>query len=115
MFTALTSLVNNKPVPSDLAMTGEISLRGQVLPIGGLPEKLMAAQRAGVKKVLIPKDNERDLEDVPKEVRDHLTIVPVENVRQAIREAIGIELPKPAHNLFEKMKGDEENEPAEKK
>ena len=115
MFTALTSLVNNKPVPSDLAMTGEISMRGQVLPIGGLPEKLMAAQRAGVKKVLIPKDNERDLEDVPKEVRDHLTIVPVENVRQAIREAIGIELPKPAHNLFEKMKGDEENKPAEKK
>ncbi|MGI6057281.1 MAG: endopeptidase La [Bilifractor sp.] len=115
MFTALTSLVNNKPVPSDLAMTGEISLRGQVLPIGGLPEKLMAAQRAGVKKVLIPKDNERDLEDVPKEVRDHLTIVPVENVRQAIREAIGIELPKPAQNLFERMKGDEADEAADKK
>ena len=107
MFTALTSLVNNKPVPSDLAMTGEISLRGQVLPIGGLPEKLMAAQRAGVKKVLIPKDNERDLEDVPKEVRDHLTIVPVENVRQVIKEAIGIELPKPKNNPFEWMKGDE--------
>lgn len=110
MFTALTSLVNNKPVPADLAMTGEISLRGQVLPIGGLPEKLMAAQRAGVKKVLIPKDNERDLEDVPKEVRDHLTIVPVENVRQVIREALGIELPKPKSNPFERMEGDEPEE-----
>ncbi|MGN0363588.1 MAG: endopeptidase La [Bilifractor sp.] len=114
MFTALTSLVNNKPVPADLAMTGEISLRGQVMPIGGLPEKLMAAQRAGVKKVLIPKDNERDLEDVPKEVRDHLTIVPVENVRQAIREALGIELPKPKSNPFERMEGDEPEDPKEK-
>ena len=62
-------------------MTGEISLRGQVLPIGGLPEKLMAAERAGVKKVLIPKDNVRDLDDVAEEVLKHLTIVPVENVR----------------------------------
>ncbi len=93
MFTALTSLVTGKPVPSDIAMTGEIGLRGQVLPIGGLPEKLMAAQRAGVKKVLIPKDNIRDLEDVPEEVKKTLEIVPVEKVQEVIRETLEIDLP----------------------
>ena len=94
MFTALVSLITGIPAPADLAMTGEISLRGQVLPIGGLPEKLMAAERAGVKKVLIPKDNVRDLDDVAEEVLKHLTIVPVENVREVIKEALGVELPK---------------------
>jgi ATP-dependent Lon protease len=104
MFTALTSLVTGIPAPADLAMTGEISLRGQVLPIGGLPEKLMAAERAGVKKVLIPKDNVRDLDDVAEEVLKHLTIVPVENVREVIREALGIELPKNTHPDFHEKK-----------
>ena len=93
MFTALVSLVTGKPARADLAMTGEISLRGQVLPIGGLPEKLMAAQRAGVKAVLIPKDNERDLEDVPQEVRKHLEITPVETIHEVIRHALDMELP----------------------
>lgn len=87
-------------------MTGEISLRGQVLPIGGLPEKLMAAQRAGVKRVLIPKDNVRDLEDVPEEVRTHLNIIPVGNVREVIHEALGLDLPKPKTNLFEEKASD---------
>lgn len=74
-------------------MTGEVSLRGQVMPIGGLPEKLMAAQRSGIKKVLIPKANVRDLEDVPEEVRNSLEIVPVETIDEVIRHALGIKLP----------------------
>ncbi|MBR2189777.1 MAG: endopeptidase La, partial [Eubacterium sp.] len=94
MFTALVSLLTGTPAQNDLAMTGEISLRGQVLPIGGLPEKLMAAQRAGVRKVLIPKDNVRDLEDVAKEVRETLEIVPVSTVQEVISQALGIRLPK---------------------
>ena len=94
MFTALVSLITDTPVSPKLAMTGEISLRGQVLPIGGLPEKLMAADRAGVKTVLIPKDNVRNLEDVPDEVKKKLEIVPVDNVQELIKKALGITLPK---------------------
>lgn len=100
LFTALTSLVTGIPVSNKLAMTGEVSLRGQVMPIGGLPEKLMAADRAGITKVLIPKDNVQDLEDVPKETRDHLKIVAVETVADVAREALGIELPR-YQNPFE--------------
>ncbi|MDO4615422.1 MAG: endopeptidase La [Lachnospiraceae bacterium] len=92
MFTAVTSLVTGIPVSPYLAMTGEISLRGQVLPIGGLPEKLMAAERAGIRKVLIPKDNARDLEDIPEEITSKLEIVPVARVEEVIREALGIKL-----------------------
>lgn len=66
-------------------MTGEVSLRGGVMPIGGLPEKLMAAQRAGIKKVLIPAENERDLEEVAEEVKEKLEIVPVETVEQVMK------------------------------
>ncbi|MDO4476252.1 MAG: endopeptidase La [Lachnospiraceae bacterium] len=79
---ALASLVTGKPVDPELAMTGEISLRGRVLPIGGLPEKLMAASRAGITRVLIPKDNEKDLQDVPVEVREKLRIQPVETLEE---------------------------------
>jgi ATP-dependent Lon protease len=68
-------------------MTGEVSLRGSVTPIGGLPEKLMAAERAGVKKVLIPADNVFDLKDVPEEVKEKLEIVPVTDVRELLRAA----------------------------
>jgi ATP-dependent Lon protease len=74
MFTAVASLLLNAPVRADIAMTGEISLRGKVLPVGGIKEKLLAAHRAGMKEVLMPKRNERDLDDVPKEVRDELRI-----------------------------------------
>ncbi len=81
-------------------MTGEISLRGQVLPIGGLPEKLMAAERAGVRKVLIPKDNMRDLEDVPEETRQRLEIVPVQTAEDVLREALGISMPERRGNPF---------------
>ena len=69
----------------EYAMTGEVSLRGGVMPIGGLPEKLMAAQRAGIKKVFIPAENERDLEEVAEEVKEKLEIVPVETVDQVMR------------------------------
>ena len=93
LLTALVSLVTGIPVSNELAMTGEVSLRGQVMPIGGLPEKLMAAQRSGIKKVLIPKANVRDLEDVPEEVRNSLEIVPVETIDEVIRHALGIKLP----------------------
>ena len=87
--TALASLVTGIPVPPSVAMTGEVSLQGDVNPIGGLPEKLMAAQRSGVEKVFIPKDNVDDLKDVAAEVRDALEIVPVSTVREVL-SALGI-------------------------
>jgi len=93
MFLALVSLLAGKPVRSDVAMTGEISLRGLVLPIGGVKEKTLAALRAGIKTVMLPKRNEKDLEDVPAEARQKLQFVFLEKVEDAIRTAIG-ELPK---------------------
>ena len=75
-------------------MTGEITLRGAVLPIGGLKEKLIGAQRAGITKVLIPKDNLIDLKDVPEEVKNQLTILAVETVEDVLRETLGISLPR---------------------
>jgi ATP-dependent Lon protease len=92
MFLALTSLMSNKPVRADVAMTGEISLRGLVLPIGGVKEKTLAALRAGIKTVMLPKRNEKDLEDVPAEARAKLEFVFLDRVEDAIRTAIG-ELP----------------------
>lgn len=82
---ALVSLITGQPADPDLAMTGEISLRGTVLPIGGLPEKLMAAQRAGIKKVLIPYDNLEDLEDVAEEVKEKITIIPVKTITDVLK------------------------------
>ena len=87
--TAIASLVTGTVVDSQIGMTGEISLRGEVNPIGGLPEKLMAAQRAGIRTVLIPAENQEDLQDVPREVLDRLEIRPVEKVDE-ILEACGI-------------------------
>ena len=84
--TAIASLITEKAVDSSFAMTGEVSLRGVVMPIGGLPEKLMAAQRSGVKTVFIPKDNVNDLKDVPKEVKDKLTIIPVSLVSEVLKQ-----------------------------
>ena len=83
--TALSSLVTGIPVPPCIGMTGEVSLQGGVNPIGGLPEKLLAAQRAGVKKVFIPADNVDDLRDVPDEVKENLEIVPVEEASEVLR------------------------------
>ena len=83
--TALASLVTGRCVSPDIAMTGEISLRGVVMPIGGLPEKLMAAVRAGISRVLIPAENEDDLDDVPQEVKDRLEIIPVHDISQVLQ------------------------------
>ncbi|HYL89410.1 MAG TPA: endopeptidase La [Burkholderiales bacterium] len=93
MFLAIVSLLMEVPVRSDVAMTGEISLRGLVLPIGGVKEKTLAALRAGIKTVMLPKRNEKDLEDVPAEAKAKLEFVFLERVEDAIRTAIG-ELPK---------------------
>lgn len=84
--TALVSLLTGKGVNPDYAMTGEVSLRGTVMPIGGLPEKLMAAQRAGITKVFIPADNIIDLEEVAEEVKEKLEIVPVKTVEEVLAE-----------------------------
>jgi ATP-dependent Lon protease len=89
MYTALSSLLNNQPVRKDVAMTGEITLRGLVLPIGGLKEKSLAAKRAGIKAVIIPKRNEKDLVDVPDEVKAALTFHPVEHVDEVLDIALG--------------------------
>lgn len=88
LVTALSSLVTGKKVPVDVAMTGEVSLRGLVMPIGGLPEKLMAAVRAGVKRVFIPHDNVQDLEDVPVEVKEKLEIIPVKKVKEVLEQTL---------------------------
>ena len=84
--TALASLVTGRIVDPHIAMTGEVSLRGAVTPIGGLPEKLMAAQRAGVTKVFIPKSNLHDLKDVAAEVLERMEIVPVTTVREILEQ-----------------------------
>lgn len=88
MATALVSVLAQRPVRKDVAMTGEITLRGNVLPIGGVKEKLLAARRAKIKTVIMPEPNRRDLEDMPKEVIDDLSFVFVENVREVFEAAL---------------------------
>ena len=89
MFMALTSLLTNRNVRNDTAMTGEISLRGLVLPVGGVKEKVIAAQRAGLKRVMLPARNRRDLDDIPDETRNHLEFIWLERVEDAV--AAGLE------------------------
>ncbi len=93
MTTALVSLLTNRPVRSDVGMTGEITLRGQVMPIGGVKEKVLAAHRVGLKKVILPKLNESDLEDIPEEVRKAVEFVLVEKIDEVLEHALE---PKPA-------------------
>jgi ATP-dependent Lon protease len=93
LFTALTSLITGKTVDPKTAMTGEITLSGAVLPVGGIKEKILAAHRAGIKKVILPKENERDLEDVPEDVRNELTFVTVETIEEVLKAALDIDLP----------------------
>jgi ATP-dependent Lon protease len=88
MATSIVSVLTGIPVRKDVAMTGEITLRGRVLPIGGLKEKLLAALRAGVTTVFIPKDNEKDLADIPDNVKKDLTILPVSHVDDGDRQAL---------------------------
>ncbi len=88
MCTSIISALSGIPIRADVAMTGEITLRGRVLPIGGLKEKLLAALRGGIKTVLIPKDNEKDLADIPENVKKELEIVPVETVDEVLKRAL---------------------------
>ncbi|MCB1235295.1 MAG: endopeptidase La, partial [Verrucomicrobiae bacterium] len=88
MFTALSSLFSDRRVSKDIAMTGEITLRGLVLPIGGLKEKSLAAERAGIRTILIPALNEKDVADIPPSARKKLRIVPVKTVDELLRHAL---------------------------
>ncbi|MGN1115044.1 MAG: S16 family serine protease, partial [Candidatus Ornithomonoglobus sp.] len=88
MATAVISSLTRRPVRRDVAMTGEITLTGRVLPIGGLKEKSMAAYRAGIRKVIIPEDNKADIEDVPKEIRDDIEFIPVSDMDTVIQTAL---------------------------
>ena len=86
--TSIVSALTRRPVTRDIAMTGEITLRGRVLPIGGLKEKIIAAHRSGIKKVLIPQENEKDLKDIPASVLRQLEIVPVQHMDEVLTHAI---------------------------
>ena len=88
MATAIVSVITGIPVRRDIAMTGEITLRGRVLPIGGLKEKLLAALRGGVKKVLIPEENTKDLAEIPANVKNGLEIVPVSRMDEVVKHAL---------------------------
>ncbi len=88
MATALYSAITNRKVRCDVAMTGEITLRGRVLPIGGLKEKILAAKNAGIRKVLVPRQNTKDIEELEKEITQGLTIVFVEHMDEVIKEAV---------------------------
>ncbi len=110
LFTALASLITGRTVDPTTAMTGEVTLSGAVLPVGGIKEKVLAAHRAGIRKVILPQENEKDLADVPEDVRSDLVFVPVRTIEDVLREALDITLPGPvihyagdrfvpAHNL----------------
>ena len=92
MVTSIVSSITGVPIRRDIAMTGEVTLTGQVLPIGGLKEKLLAAHRAGIKEVLLPKENEKDLADVPKKVKEDIKLTPVSNVEKVLKIALIKEL-----------------------
>jgi len=92
LFTTLASLVTGRAVDPTIAMTGEVTLSGAVLPVGGIKEKVLAAHRAGLRKVILPRENERDLADVPEDVRRELTFVAVDTVDDVLREALGVAL-----------------------
>ena len=93
MATAIVSALRNQPVREDVAMTGEITLSGLVLPVGGIREKALAARRHGIKTFILPKHNEVDLAELPAEVKHDMTFVPVETLEDVLK----IALPQPAH------------------
>ena len=92
MVTSIVSSITNNPVDREIAMTGEVTITGQVLSIGGLKEKLLAAHRAGIKKLIIPKDNEKDLADIPQKIKDDIKIITVETVDEVLKLALKNEL-----------------------
>jgi ATP-dependent Lon protease len=93
MATAMISALARVPVRKDVAMTGEITLRGRVLPIGGLKEKALAAHRGGIRTILIPKENAKDVREIPRRIRNELTIIPVDHVDEVLRAALVLENP----------------------
>jgi len=112
MCTSLVSALTKIPVRADVAMTGEITLRGEVLPIGGLKEKLLAAHRGGIATVIIPEENERDLVDIPKNIKQHLDIRPVRWIDQVLQIALKeMPSPKDAKPAAEVENSGEKNQP----
>jgi ATP-dependent Lon protease len=89
LFCALASLFMNKPMKKAVAITGEITLKGEVLPVGGVKEKIIGAHRAGVRTIILPKWNEIDLEDVPQEIKDDMKFYPISNAKEALKIAFG--------------------------
>jgi ATP-dependent Lon protease len=109
MFTALISLLTGIKVRHDVAMTGEITLRGRVLPIGGLKEKVLAAHRAGIKRIIVPERNRADLEEVPKEVIDELQFFFVSRMEQVLEAALE-HMPEPTPATEEVKDGEKKEE-----
>jgi ATP-dependent Lon protease len=110
MCTALVSALTKVPVRSDVAMTGEITLRGQVLPIGGLKEKLLAAHRGGIRTVLIPDDNTKDLAEIPQNIKDNLEIKPVKWIDEVLQVALK-HMPAPMPAAAEPSRGNDKPRP----
>jgi ATP-dependent Lon protease len=110
MVTSIVSSITKIPVRRDLAMTGEVTITGQVLPIGGLKEKLLAAHRAGIKEVLIPKDNEKDLADIPKKVKEDIKITSVEVVEEVLKIGLVKKLKRVEWVEVEKLSGEKKDE-----
>ena len=110
MVTSIVSSITNIPVRRDVAMTGEVTLTGQVLPIGGLKEKLLAAHRAGIKEVLIPKENEKDLVDMPKKIIEEIKITPVEFADDVLKIALTKELKKTEWVEVDMSKNDDKSQ-----
>jgi len=110
MVTSIVSSITNIPVRREVAMTGEVTLTGQVLPIGGLKEKLLAAHRAGIKEVLIPKENEKDLVDMPKKIIDEIKITPVEFADEVLKIALTKELKKTEWGEVDISKNDDKSQ-----
>jgi ATP-dependent Lon protease len=106
MLTALTSLASGRPVRPEVAMTGEITLRGKVLPVGGIKEKVLAAHRAGVKKVILPHRNEADLEDVPAELRQQLAFILAVTAEDVLAQALESPPPRAPHRALTYPAGD---------
>ncbi len=110
MVTALMSVITNTPVRADVAMTGEVTLRGKVLAIGGLKEKLLAAHRGGIKTVLIPEENERDLKEIPDNIKQELEIIPVKWVDEVLDVALVGNLEKNVASVIEKEAASQQNQ-----
>jgi len=100
LFTSIASLFTGIPVDAKTAMTGEISLRGKILPVGGIKEKVIAAHRSGIKKILLPAENQKDLCEVPEEIKKDIQFVFIETIEELMQETLGIKLPRVSNFHF---------------